>query len=476
MGPRLLCFAGGAALSAFFVHTGLLATPFFGAGAFLWANVFAGFLLSLALGFGLGDLIAIAAGRTQAERSAPRLAVVGGALAWLSAYLLPDACRAVLAQDPEWSGAAAVAIALTTLVPGALIAAIAPSELRTRLLGGDHGAGGKATGETRKESGGRTTERLKAVDAGAAGARVALRLFGLMTVGGVVGVAVSARSLLRADDAQVWAWAYGIAAALMALGLTFLGRLGKAVGVAMLVALGVVSALRPSEVQQPQFGVALATAWRQGQGAGLYYHRTKERTALSPEELRHYGEGEKSGLILTCEMLLRLGDLAVQGPGLCRLLDLVLPPDARPFIMPFFEQIETMRSDGQGTVYVRLKRAGDGTLGRRFSIPGKDPGERIPFMFTDDFTIHITHDGNVWRLDFGPRTTVKAGVLEMNDTQQTPVRALDVALLGAIDASVLGIVLEDQPELVAVKAIAQADIGDVRTIDVHALPKEPRRR
>jgi hypothetical protein len=471
MGPRLLCFAGGAALSAFFVHTGLLATPFFGSGAFLWANVFAAFLLSLALGFGLGDLIAVAAGRTQAEQSAPRLAVAGGALAWVSTYLLPDICRAVLSRDPEWSGAPAVAIALATLLPGALIAAIAPSELRTRLLGG--GGGGDGNG---KKPSDRSTERLKAVDAGAAGARVALRLFGLMTVGGVVGVGLSARSLLRADESDVWAWSYGIAAALVLLGLAFLGKLGRAVGVALLVGLGVLSGLRPSEVQKAQFGVALGTAWRQGQGAGLYYLRTKEKTSLTAEELRHYAEGEKSGVILTCEMLLRLGDIAVQGPGLCRLLDLVLPPDARPFIMPFFEQLESMRSDGQGTVYVRLKRAGNGTLGRRFSIPGANPGERVNFMFSDDFTIHITHDANVWRLDFGPRTTIKAGVLEMNDTQQTPVRVLGVALFSMIDASVLSIVLEDHPDLVAVKAIAQGDVGDVTTIDVQALPKEPKTR
>ena len=38
MGPRLLCFVAGAALSAFFVHVGLLASPFFGSGAFLWVD------------------------------------------------------------------------------------------------------------------------------------------------------------------------------------------------------------------------------------------------------------------------------------------------------------------------------------------------------------------------------------------------------------------------------------------------------
>ncbi|MCW8138108.1 MAG: hypothetical protein KIT58_04315, partial [Planctomycetota bacterium] len=120
MGPRLLCFAGGAALSAFFVHVGLLATPFFGSGAFLWANVFACFLLALAAGFGLGDLIAVAAGRTHVERSAPRVAVAGGLLAWVAAWASPVVCRWALASDPEWTFAPALAIALITLLPGAL--------------------------------------------------------------------------------------------------------------------------------------------------------------------------------------------------------------------------------------------------------------------------------------------------------------------------------------------------------------------
>jgi hypothetical protein len=451
MGPRLLCFAGGAALSAFFVHTGLLATPFFGSGAFLWANVFACFLLALALGTGLGDLIAAAAGRTQVERSAPRLAVAGGLLAWLACYLLPVVCRWVLARDPEWTLAPAVGIALTTLVPGALIAAIAPSELRARVA--DHD--GRAAG------------------------RVTLRLLGLTTIGSIAGIALSAKSVLQADQVEVWLFGYLSGAALVVLGLVLLSNLARVIGAALLVGLVVLSATRPSEVQTAQFAVALEAAWKQGQGAGLYYRRTLDKTVLSDDALAAHAqrvsqeEGQKSGVILTCEMLLSLGEVTVQGPGLCRTLQLLLPPDAQPFIMPFFEQVESIRSDGKGMLYVRIKRA-RGEEGRHFTIPGANPGEKVQFWFADDFTIHITHDGSTWKMEFGPLTTVKAGIFDLHDTYQTPLRVLKVALW--IDASLLGIILEDYPDQVVVKALAQGEIGAVRTVDVKAIPKEPAAR
>ncbi|MCO5167517.1 MAG: hypothetical protein M9894_14315 [Planctomycetes bacterium] len=472
MGPRLLCFAGGAALSAFFVHVGLLATPFFGSGAFLWANVFACFLLALAAGFGLGDLFAVAAGRTHVERSAPRLAVVGGLLAWLAAWGSPAVCRWALASDPDWTLAPALAIALVTLLPGALIAAIAPSELRARAGGGGQGGGDGQSGE----HGGRSvTGRF----GGGGDGRGALRLMGLTSLGGITGIALSGPSLLRADEVDVWLHAYLCGALLVALGLALLGNLARAVGGAGLVGLVLLSALRPSEVQSAQFAVALKTAWREGQGAGLYYRRTLDKAVLSEDALRAHAqrvsaaEGEKAGVILACEMLMRLGEVTVSGEGLCRTLELLLPPDARPFILPFFEQIESIRSDGRGNLALRIKRSRDED-GRRFTIPGEKPGEKVNFWYTDDFTIHIIREGNIWRLEFGPLTTIKAGIFAIHDTYRTPLRVLRVALW--IDASLLGIVLEDHADQVVVKAVAQGDVGAVRTIDVKAIPKETRRR
>jgi hypothetical protein len=465
-------------MSAFFVHTGLLATPFFGSGAFLWANVLACYLLALAAGFGLGDLlIAIAAGRIDTKRLAPRLAVAGGVLAWLACWASPEICRWILAGDPEWTFAPAVAIAITTIVPGTLIAAIAPSELRARV--NEVAAEEQSASQVITDD---STVGLSHVD-GRTGARVALRLLGLMTLGGITGIALSAKSVLRADEVEVWLFAYLCGAILVALGLSFLGTPGRVFGGVAIAALAALSVVRPSEVQSAQFAVALETAWKEGQGAGVYYRHTHDKTVLGEDALKAHAarvsrdEGEKAGVILACELLMNLGDVTVQGPNLCKVLDLLLPPDARPFIMPFFEQVDSIRSDGKGMLFVRIKR-NRGEDGRHFAIPGERPGEKVEFWFSDDFTIHITRneDQGVWKLEFGPITTVKAGIFDLNDNKQTPLRVPNVALFGAIEACLLGIVLEDYPDQVVVKALAQANIGAPRTIDVQAIAKERRQR
>ena len=99
-----------------------------------------------------------------------------------------------------------------------------------------------------------------------------------------------------------------------------------------------------------------------------------------------------------------------------------------------------------------------------------EPGETVRFWFKEDFTIQLTHKANRWQLDFGPRTKVEAGLFEFNDTLMTPVRVLNVALW--VDASVLGIIIDDMPDQVVVKAIGQGEIGDVKNVELYAIPKE----
>jgi len=442
MGPRLLCFAAGAALSFFFLHLGLLATPFFGSGAFLWANVLACFLLALALGYGLGDLIAKVAGPKNVERSAPRLVAAGGVLAWLAAYLLPEACRLALGNDPGWKLAPALAIALTTLVPGALIAGVLPSQLRTRI------------------------ETCDAREA----ARVALRLFGLVTVGNVVGIALAGNALLRADEVEVWLHAYTAGGLLAALGACYLTNVGRAVTAAALAGCVVLSFVQPSEVQTQQFATALKTAWSEGRGASVYYLRSVGDEALEEyaRDLRGQ-ETEKAGVILTCELLQQLGEVTVTGEGLVGTLELLLPSDGKPYLMPIFESFESVRSDGDGRLFVTIKRDG-GEEGVRCEIPGEDPGSTVEFWFRDDFTIDLKQEGSIWSLEFGPVTIEDAGTFEFHDTYRTPVELPNVALW--VDASLLGIVLEDYPDQVVVKVVAQADLGDITTVELSSLAKE----
>ncbi|MGE0710504.1 MAG: hypothetical protein AB7N76_18125 [Planctomycetota bacterium] len=447
MGPRLLCFVGGAALTAYFVLLGLLATPFFGAGSFLWAMVFAAFLVALAAGQGLGTLLARAMGARNLEHAAPRLAVAGGLLAWASAYLLPEVCRAVLDRDPSFQLAPLVAMVAVSLLPGALIAAIVPSEVRVRVAGSE----GKE----------------------AATAQAALRLTGLMTLGGVAGILLCAKPLLHADQVDVYVFAYLTGGLLAALGLAFLGlvwRVGGALGIVAMVALCVA---KPSELQEEAYAVAMKKSWRANQTASAYYLRTTDSDRLSAAELEAKAKAaaatEKHGVIVTLEMLDALGAVSVTGEGLCRTLDLMLSPGSKPFLMPIFRQLESVRSDGKGILFCQIKRK-KGEEGAKFEVPGANPGEKVQFWFRDDFTIRMEHTKSTWKLEFGPITVTPAGVLEFHDTKSTPLRILNV--VAWVDASLLGIVIEDQPTQVAIKAVAQGDIGDVKVKDVITLQKD----
>jgi hypothetical protein len=445
MGPRLLCFAGGAALSAYFLLLGLLLTPFFGAGAFLWACVLAAYLLCIAAGYGVGDVLARFVGAKNLEQAAPRLGAAGGVLAVLSTYLAPEVCRAILDQNPGWNLAPIASLLACSFLPGTLIAASVPSEVRARLE--------KSESKASNQS--------------------ALRLTGLVALGGVVGVVISARALLALDEVDVWIRAYLVGGLFALLSTFFLGKIGRVFVPLLLIGCGVLIGLKPSEIQSQQFAVALEDTWRQQQGGSAYYRRTADTDRLSEEELakraREAAEREKSGVIMTCEMLEALGAVSVTGDGLCRSLDLLLSPESKPFLMPLFEQLESVRSDGKGLFHCTIKRR-RGVEGAPFKLPGEKPGETVDFWFRDDFTIRMIQEGNVRKMEFGPVTTVRAGVFEINDTRQTPLRVQNVALW--VDASLLGIVIEDHADQVVIKVVAQGEIGDVKTVDVLAMPKD----
>ena len=121
-------------------------------------------------------------------------------------------------------------------------------------------------------------------------------------------------------------------------------------------------------------------------------------------------------------------------------------------------------------LFVTIKRS-RGQEGTRCRIPGGKPGEYIEFWFKDDFTVELVREDFGWRMNFGPLTVEEAGMFELNDTHSTPVRLPNVKLW--VDASLLGIVLEDHPDQVVIKAIAQGDIGDVTEVEVQALAKGP---
>jgi hypothetical protein len=448
MGQQVLCFVAGAALSSFFVHVGMLATPFFGGGAALWANVLGALILCSVL----GELVALVRFREDAAfgslRAAARLAAVSGALVWLACWGLPRVCRAVLDQNPDWAYAPTLVVLLISVLPGTALATIAPAALRS----------GGARGDDVRE---------------------ALLDRGLYLVGALVGLALAVWALYRPDRAQAWLTAYATGALTTAVGVVFCrapGRVVGAVSTALMVAL---CATQPSEVQTVAFAVGLEDAWRAGRGAGAYYNKTAgedatlSEAALKDRAERLKGEREKPGVILACELLLNLGKVTVEGAGLRRSLDLLLPPDAKPFLIPIFDQVDEVTSDGSGLLRIRIKRT-RGEEGRRFTVPG-EKGEKVQFWFKDDFTIKITKERNVWRMAFGPLVTKRAGIFDLHDTNETPVRIEGVALLGAIDACILGLIFEEFADRLVVKALAQGDIGDVKTVEVTSIKRQPRR-
>jgi len=445
MGPRLLCFVGGAALTAFYVHMGLLGTPFFGSGAFLWASVFACFMLSLALGTGLGDLLCRLAGLLDCRQAGPRLALLGGLGAWLAAWALPQACRAVLAMDPSWELAPFASLGLVAVLPGALIAAILPAELRVRLQQAE----------------------------GASMSRQALRLMGLIKLGGLAGIALCARPLLQPDQVDVYLSAYILGGLLALIGVAYQGTVGRGVGLGLVGVMIGVSVVHPSEIQTERFAVALEETWKKDQGASGYYLSTTHRTLLSEEQLaklmKDANAHEKPGVILTCEMLLALGEVTIQGEGLRRTMKLFLDEKGKTFLLPIFEPVESITSDGKGLLHFQIRKK-RGQEGIKFELPTKEPGKTVSFWYRSDFTIKLTKTGSLWRMEFGPVTTEHAGVFELNDTKKTPVRLVNVALW--IDASLLGIEIEDARDKVFIRAKAQGEVGPIQTKELATVDKE----
>ena len=260
------------------------------------------------------------------------------------------------------------------------------------------------------------------------------------------------------------------------LSCCFLRKVGRVLVPLALGALWLLVFLVPSEVQTQQYAVALEVSWQASEGGSAYYLRTADTDRLSEEELerraRAAAEHEKPGVILTCEMLEALGAVSVTGDGLCRSLDLLLQPAGKPFLMPMFRQLQSVRADGAGVYRCTIRRK-RGVEGAHFQVPGQEPGKTVDFWFRDDFTVRLFKEGNVRKLEFGPVTTVRAGVFELNDTRQTPIRLKNVALW--VDASLLGVIIEDHSDQVVIKVVAQGEIGGVKTVEVKVIPKDRKR-
>jgi hypothetical protein len=439
----------GAALVSQHLLTGVLLAPFLGGEAFVWGNVLGSLIVSLGLGMLGGELVSSLFG--GAPRSGYRIVAVAGVLVALATWASPRVARAVLDRDPDSPWAPAIVLGALTVLPGVLLASVVPGMIEAALS--------RETGSPR------------------ALARTAVRRFALAMAGGVLGLAVSSPSIRHADEALVWAQLYGLGGLLVALALVGLGAPGRILALTAATAAAGLVLGSPSEVQKPEFQAALSEAFVL-RGAGRYYAETCPDHVLSGTELerrldaakkRLQGNDKKIAVLLVVETLKTLGPLNLSGTGLKGLLDIYLPQESKPLILPLVERIASVQSTGDGRkIHIKITRSNeDGHA--HFTIPGQDQKVQ-EFEILDDFDLSIvTPDERTTKLEIGPQLVDKAGVFEFNDTIRTPFKCKNVALW--VDASLLALTVENGEDRVTLAASAQASVGKVQSRVLQTIDK-----
>ncbi|MBI3724047.1 hypothetical protein HY251_08870 [bacterium] len=448
-GARLLCLVAGVALVVQHALTGLLSAPFFGGDAFVWGNVLGAFVVSLGVGTGFGDRLGALAGK--ASHRPWRLLALGGGLVYLATWALPLVARGVLDRDPDSPLAAAMTFAVILALPGSVLASIVPCVI------GELGQDGPG-------------DRLRI-------ARIALRRFALAMLGGLGGLALASFVLRNAADLRVHLWLYGLGASLVAFALVGLGLYGRAAGCAALLLLGSLSFFEPSEIQTSEFRAALTDVLAL-RGPGIYYANRAEPHVISGTELERKldiakaklkGNDKKIAVLLVVETLKTMGPLNLSGQGLKSLLDIYLPQQSKPLILPFVDRIESVQSDGRRMRF-RIVRGLDHCAHFKMPKGPAAPGEFHEFTITDDFELNVVVEGkeeNITRLDIGPRH-VEPGIV--NDTIKTPFICNNVAL-GFVDACLLSLVVENGQDQVILRVQAQASVGKIQTQVLQVIEK-----
>jgi hypothetical protein len=453
-GGRVLCLAAGGALAIQHVLTGLLATPFFGSEAFFWGSVFGAFMLSIALGFALGDRLGAFVG--GAPHGPYRLLGLGGLLLAVATWGLPVVARAVLDHDPDSPLAPFAALVPLLCVPGFVLASVVPSSV---------------PGLGSAPEPGRSSADL---------ARGALRRFALALLGGVLGLGLASWGLRSAEHAKIWAQLAGLGAALVVIAIPGLSRPGKLFAAIALAGLAGLFLGRPSEVQSADFEAALSEEVVL-RGAGRYYARTADEHVLTGTELERKlgvaerklaGADKKIAVLLVVETVKAMGPLNISGKGLENLLNIYLPETSKPLILPFVGQVRAVRSlvtnTGHRYHFTIERDPRDGLA--HFKIPGKNPGDSPQeFEIMDDFDLDVTTEGpndEVTKFTIGPQK-VETGLI--HDTITSPLVAKNVFLL--FNASLLSIRIENTPTNVFIKASAQASLGAVQTQLLQSIDK-----
>ncbi len=447
-GARVLCLCAGGALVLQHLLMGVVLSPFLGGDAFVWGNVLGSLVVSLGLGMFAGEVLGRLFGGNP--RAGYRILALAGVLVALGAWATPLVARFVLDLDPDSPWAPAMALGALTVLPGVLLAAVLP---------------GMVVASVRDETG--SAQKL---------ARSAMKRFSLAMLGGMVGLAIASWSLRHGDDAKVWAQLYGLGGLLVLLSLVGLGGPGRALSITVGVLFTTLVSMSPSEIQYPRFQTALTEAF-ETRGAGRYYAETCPDHVLTGTELerrlkaastRLDQRDRKIAVLLVVETLKTLGPLNLSGSGLKNLLDIYLPQESKPLILPFVDKIAAVQSDGKKIHMRIIPSSQDGYA--HFSIPGKD-GEWQEFEIQKDFDLTITcPDERTTKLEIGPQEIHPAGFFEWNDTITTPFKCKNVSFF--VDACLLALSVENGADQVVLSAVGQAKIGKIRTKPLQVIDKK----
>jgi len=466
----LLVFVAGALAAGLHALGGLMLTPFFGASPFFWANVIVSLPLSLSLGLLLGR-----PGARGAERlpSLPfRIGVGAGILTIAVPIALAPLARAILDRNPDSLLAPIATVLLLLTLPAAAAVGALPAAMA--LAGGaEPGKGGKGG----KPRAGAAARAIGAIVSGGP-----LLIFSL---GAVAGVAAASPTLLDPQRFPPWAAILGLGGVLVVVGASGTGQAAR--GLALLVAAALAAAFfaAPNEVRTYGYTKALIQGF--DLRVGRYYLDTAGRRTLDEtdvqrryEDLRQkirYAPDKSVAAVLVVETLRGLGAAQLTGPGLLKVLDLYLPDHLKPRIMPLFQAIEAVRSDGKGTVAFALKReAEDDPV--EVVVPNEE-GQLVTFVFTGDFTLTLLvqpgAEESRTTIDIGPVEVEKAGFFDAHDTHRTPVIVKDAKLF--FDAYLLGFTVISRKDRVVLRVRGQGSIGPVQetVLDVIDLAEPPPR-
>ncbi|MHC4392258.1 MAG: hypothetical protein ACYS22_13225 [Planctomycetota bacterium] len=445
---RTLVLAIGAAATGVHAITALMLTPFFGATPWFWSLVLASLPVSIALGVTLGGYLVR---RRRSGPSGERIAALSGLVVLCIPQAIGPVARALLDRNPDAALAPVLAVLLLITAPATGICAAIPGAMRP--------------------------QQRKKKDAFSRGGLL------LLALGGALGPVLTAPSLLRLIEVPLWTVLWGLGGMLLVASALIMRRLRPPFLAAGLALAGCLVSF-PTEVRTYEYRRALERSW--SLPVGRYYLDTARQVVLKETDVLRQYEALRSRLrdapdrkvaaVIVFETLERMGAVQITGEGLRRLLELHLPEEAKPRVLPFFERVESVRSDGRGRIQFSLRWFDDDDDAIRVSVPTVDK-ETLVFRFRRDFELQIRaeRDPDVTRsvMEIGPREVERAGFLEQHDTVKTPVEIEDVALM--FDAYLIGLSVTTRGDRVVVRVRAQGAIGGVeekviQVIDLKAPP------